>query len=45
MKKGGVKEENTQLLKQGFPNSIERWRKGVGNFAWRNFDPSVLLSC
>ena len=46
MKKGRNKEQKKQQLKQGFPNNIERWivDEGVGNFAWMNFDHSVLLS-
>ena len=28
-KKGRSKKENKQKLRQGFPNSIERWRRGL----------------
>ena len=43
IKNGGSKEEIKQLLKQAFSNSIERWRGMCGNFAWRNFDHSMLV--
>ena len=33
-----------QALRQtGFPSRIEKW--GEANFAWGNFDNSMLLSC
>ena len=34
MKNGGSKKENKQLLRQGFPNSFERWRRGLGILLW-----------
>ena len=43
MKKGRSRKENKEFLKQGFPNGIEKCR-GVGNFTWRNFGHSVVLS-
>ena len=42
MKKERSKEENK--LKQGFQIAL-KGREGVGNFVWRNFDRSLLLSC
>ena len=44
MKKGGSKKENKQQLRQGFPNCFERWRRELENFAWRNFEHSMILS-